>query len=110
MVSDNETFSVLVINMNHNPEDEVLVDGFPTVEAARLYARRRTWSSVERVKALNPKKETAKWAYAIYGETASVLEDDYSAWSEREMFFDQTPLPEDIDWEALEEEFELTKS
>ena len=54
MVPDNKTFSVLVINMNYNPEDEILVEGFPTVEAARLYARRRTWSSVEEMKRENP--------------------------------------------------------
>lgn len=106
MAEKRKTYSVLIISMSHNPEDKILIEGFPNIEAARLYARRYTWATVEEMKSVEG--QNPETAFSIYGETAQVLEDAYTANSELNFFFSETPSREDIDWKALEHLYPLT--
>lgn len=99
-------YGVSILPMSQNTEDEILVVGFPTLESARLYARRYTWSSVEEMKTVE-KPETA---FSFYGEIAKVLGDEYSGRSELDLFFRETPPPEDVDWASLERMYDVKKT
>ena len=80
--------------------------GFPTLESARLYARRYTWSSVEEMKTV----EKPWLAFSFWGETAQVLGDEYHGDSELDLFFRETPRPEDVDWASLEKMYNVKKT
>ena len=87
--------------------DVILVEGFPTLEAARLYARRYTWATVEEMKEV-PDSHTA---FLIYGETARVVGDEYTTWhDEVDYFFAHEPTAEDTDWESLEKKYRVKKT
>lgn len=96
------TYAVLVIDMFHYGEDQdSLVDGFPTEEAAAEYARARTWDSVEALRMPNQTHDELRDRWLTFGEDALVLNGSYKGYDELEHFVDQIASPSQRDWAKL---------
>ena len=84
-----EDFSVLIIDMAHyDPEEDRVVRGFPTFEAAKAYARRHVRSSVEELRAPGQSREELRRLWHIFGEDALVTggEERYAGSHELDFF------------------------
>ena len=97
------THSVLVFDMAHTGLDdgEYVVSGFSTIEAARLYARRRTRASVEELRKPGIAPADLRRLWHLYGEDCKVLGDTYSGASEIDRFIAEPAQGEDCDWTTL---------
>ena len=97
-----KTYSVLIIdNFHMYPEHDYTIDGFPTLELAKEFARRRVWDSVESMRKPGQTAEELREAWYQYGEAAVVLGDDYKASSELDFFIGNPARPEQRDWQAV---------
>ncbi len=88
----------------HDPDHETIVAGFPTRELAIEYARRRTWSSVEQMRAPGLSREQVRSRWLALGEDCRVVGPEgviYAARSELDTFLDHPLPPERSDWLAL---------
>lgn len=100
-------YTVIVFDLfhRHEPDARNEVPGFPNEALAVEYARRRTWSSVEEMKAAShsPDEIRAKWE--TFGEHCIVVAPNgstvYDARNELDTFIN-TPIPTDAsDWLGL---------
>ncbi len=88
----------------HDPDHEIVVRGFPRRELAVEYARRRTWSSVDEMRApgLSPEQVRGRWL--ALGEDCRVVGPEgvvYVARSELEFFLTNPIPPARRDWAGL---------
>lgn len=97
-------YSVLVMDLFHfmDHAEETLETGFPTWEAARNYARARTWSSVEEHKREGLSADQVKNLWMTFGESAIVIGGpSYSATDEIDYFLSHNPSPEEADYSRI---------
>jgi hypothetical protein len=87
--------------MSYRPEDEFVVDGFPTLQQAREYARRRTRDSPEELRGPGQTHDDLRRSWSIYGEDAMVLDDGYTGVSEIEFFVAHPATAEERDWQSI---------
>ncbi len=99
-------YRVIVCDLfnRHKPDHETIVEGFPRLELAVEYARRRVWSSVEQLReaGMSPEQLLSQWQ--TFGEDCRVVGPDgvvYTARSEIDTFLKQPLPPERADWTAL---------
>jgi hypothetical protein len=82
-----------------------VVCGFPSVEVATEYARRRTRASVEELRSPGQAAEDVRSAFLLYGESSAVLagsERVYDAGDELDYFVRNPASAEQRDWISLE--------
>lgn len=97
------TFAVLVIDMcHHDPDEDTTVAGFPTLELATEYARRRTRDSLEELRSTARTKEELRKQWYMYGEDCIVLRGEYKGASQIEHFIEHPATAEERDWLAIE--------
>lgn len=98
-----KTYSVLIIdNFHFDPDEDFVVEGFPTVELAIEYARRIVRSSIEHHRKLNQSKEELKKLWYLFGENASVLGHKYRGSDELDFFIVNPAKHNEIDWKEIE--------
>lgn len=103
-LTEHGVFSVLVIDMAHYGQaNDITIAGFPDLALARDYARRRTRSSLEELRASNASHAVLKMAWSVFGEDCIVLgQDDYRGASEIDYFIAYPASTEEQDWLAIE--------
>ena len=97
------SIAVLVMDMFHyrDPEHETIVEGFPSLEAATEYARRRTRDSLEVCRENDQSKEELKRAWYAFGEACLVIGGDYAGSHELDFSIDNPASAEDRCWMGL---------
>ena len=99
------TWSVLVIDMFHyDADDEQIVRGFPTFDAAKEYARRRTRDSLEELRKPGITPEELRRMWHSFGEDCLVIGGGYAGLSELDFFIANPATSEERDWQAAERE------
>lgn len=94
---------VMDLGRYQDPDGETLIEGFPTLEQAREYARRRTRASIEEVRGSSPSPDFIKEQWMLFGESCLVVGEDYRASEEVDWFIWNRPnSPDDLDWKSLE--------
>jgi hypothetical protein len=98
------TFTVVVFDMAHtgDADGERSISGFPTLERAREYARRRTRASVEQLRQPNTDPATLRRMWTLYGEDCTVLGGNYCGSSELDTFIADPAEEWQRDWHALD--------
>ncbi len=101
-----ETYRVVVLDLSHLEGDgEIVIEGFPTFEEAREFARRRTRDSLEQLRKRGQSAEQLRSAWAAMGETAVVVGsapgEHYSGKSEIDFFIDHPASRRERNWVAL---------
>src|SRR5687767_7056070 len=99
-----ESFSVLIIDMfHHDPEEDYVVSGFPSVGLAREFARRWVRDSVEEYRTENRSREEMRRMWYTFGEDASVLGDEphYAGSHELDFFLDHPATDAERDWQEI---------
>ena len=100
---ENETYSVLIIdNFHFEPEHDIIIKGFPTLELAIDYARCIVRSSIEHHRKPNQTKAELKQLWHLFGENASVLGHKYRGSEELE-FFIENPVKEQLNCKEIRE-------
>jgi hypothetical protein len=98
-------FSVLIIDMFHyDAGEDHVVEGFPTFELAREFARRRVRDSVEEQRRPGRSKDELRRMWYAFGEDASVLpgEPHYRGSLELDFFIEHPATAAERDWRAVE--------
>jgi hypothetical protein len=96
-------YSVLVIDMfEHDAESETILRGFPTLELAREYARRRTRDSVEELRQASQTAGDLRRQWLSFGEDCCVIGEHYCGASEVDYFVGHPATTEERDWKAIE--------
>lgn len=94
-VEELKTWSVLVIDWFHmEPEDDLVIRGFSTEEAAIEFARRWTRDSFE-------EQGRSQSAWRAYGDSALVIGGSYSGSDEIDFFEANPATPEERDFNAV---------
>ena len=99
-----EGYSVLIIDMfQYDPKEDYVIDGFPTFELAKEFARRWVRDSVEEQRKPGQSKEELRDMWYTFGEDASVLhgEPHYAGSHELDYFIEHPASPEERDWQAV---------
>jgi hypothetical protein len=98
-----KNYSVLIIDMSYDEEKNFVVEGFPAVELANEFARRRVRDSLEELRALNQTGEELRRLWHTFGEDASVLggEPHYAGSHELDYFIEHPATREERDWQAI---------
>jgi hypothetical protein len=98
-----EGYSVLIIDMSYDEEKHFVIEGFPSVQLATEFARRRVRDSVEDLRGLNQTKEEVRRLWHTFGEDASVLgvEPHYAGSHELDYFIEHPATNEERDWQAI---------
>ncbi|SRR6266849_980151 len=96
-------FAVLVIDMFHyDEESQSIIRGFPTVEMATEYARRRTRDSLEEQRGDGQSATELKRAWLTFGEDCLVLGgNSYKGFSEIDYFIEHPATAEERDWVSI---------
>lgn len=96
-------YPVLIIDMSYDEEENFVIEGFPTVELANEFARRRVRDSVEELRTSNQTKEELRRLWHTFGEDASVLggEPHYAGSHELDHFIEHPATGEEHDWQAI---------
>jgi hypothetical protein len=97
-------YPVLIIDMSYDSEKDFVIEGFPTMELAREFARRRVRDSVENLRGANGAKEEVRRLWHMFGEDASVLGGEpphYAGSHELDYFLDHPATAEERDWQAI---------
>jgi len=97
-------YSVLIIDMlQHDPEEDYVVGGFPTFELAKEFARRWVRDSVEEQRRPGQTQEELRRRWFAFGEDASVLQGEprYAGSHELDYFIEHAATPEERDWRAV---------
>ena len=107
MVQTGETaasvYSVLVIDMfQHDAKEEIVVRGFPTVEMATEYARRRARDSVEELRQPSQSSRSLRQQWLQFGEDCCVIGAPYCGASEIDYFVTHPATSKERDWQAIE--------
>ena len=98
------SYSVLIIDMfRYDPEEDYVIDGFPTFELAQEFARRRVRDSVEEQRKPGQSREELRRMWYTFGEDASVLrgEPHYAGSHELDFFIAHPAAAEERDWQAV---------
>ena len=98
------SYPVLIIDLfRHDPEADYVVDGFPTYELAKEFARRWVRDSVEEQREPGQSKEDLRRMWHTFGEDASVMrgEPHYAGSHELDFFIEHPARPEERDWRAV---------
>jgi hypothetical protein len=96
-------YSVLVIDMfHHDAEEETIVRGFPTIEMAIEYARRRTRDSVEELRQPRQSSRTLRQQWLQFGEDCCVIGQPYCGVSEIDYFVTHPATKEERDWQTIQ--------
>ena len=99
------SYSVLIIDNYHlDLEEDLTVDGFPTLELAQEFARRWTGSSLEEQRKPHQTKGDLSAMWAMFGENAIVLDGDYNGRHDLDFVFDNPASPEEQDWQAIKKQ------
>ena len=97
-------YSVLVIDMfERNADEEIILRGFPTLDVAREYARRRTRDSVEELRRPSQSAADLRRQWLSFGEDCCVIGEYYCGASEVDYFVTHPASLEERDWKSLEE-------
>jgi hypothetical protein len=99
-----ESFSVLIIDMfQHDPEEDYLIGGFPSVELANEFARRWVRDSVEEQRGCARTKDEVRRMWHTFGEDASVLggSPHYAGSHELDFFIDHPATAAERDWKEI---------
>lgn len=98
------TYSVLILDMAHyqDPDHEIQVSGFPTLEAAQEFARRRVRASIEELRSPEMSPEELRRLWHLYGEDALVPGAGWAASHELDQFLAAPAGPEETDWASLD--------
>lgn len=98
-----KNYSVLIIDMSYDEEKNFVVEGFPTLESANEFARRRVRDSLEELRASSQTKEELRRLWHTFGEDASVLggEPHYAGSHELDFFIEHPATREERDWQAI---------
>ena len=96
-------FAVLVLDMARTgePDGERLVDGFPTLAAARAYAEARTRASVEELRSAGQSAAALHTLWHLYGEGCLVVGGRFSGRDWLAAYIAEPPSPGQCDWSAL---------
>lgn len=102
----NSTYSVLILDMFHyqDPEHEYQIDGFPTLELAREFARRWVRDSVEEFRQPNQDEKSLRELWYTFGEDAMVIGGDYAGSLELDFFIKHVATDQERDWKSLQNE------
>lgn len=102
-MSAGEGYSVLIIDMTCDPEKDFVIGGFPTVELANEFARRRVRDSVEELRSAGQTREELRRMWHAFGEDASVLggEPHYAGSHELDYFIDHPADDAERDWREM---------
>jgi hypothetical protein len=97
------TYSVLVMDMFHymDPDEEITISGFPTLDAAREYARRRTRDSLEELCPETGSANELRELWFAYGEDCIVMNGNYAGGNELAYFIDHPAIEAERDWKSL---------
>ena len=102
-LTDHGAYGVLVIDMYHyDPDADMSVLGFPTLELAAEYARRRTRDSLEELRVSARTKEELRRRWYSFGEDCIVIGHGYKGASEIDYFIEHPATDEERDWQAIE--------
>ena len=99
-----EGYSVLIIDMfQYDPKEDYVIDGFPTFELAKEFARRWVRDSVEEQRKPGQSKEDLRMMWYTFGEDASVLEGEphYAGSHELDFFIEHPASAQERDWQAV---------
>jgi hypothetical protein len=108
---EGESYAVAVLDMFNYMDDEgaMLVDGFPSAEIAKEYARRRMRDSVEELRAPDQSREELKQLWFVFGEDSLVVggerSDAYYGLADLDFFIDHPASTAERDWLELERRF-----
>lgn len=95
-----EEFSVIIVDMAHyNSDEDRVVRGFESFEAAKAYARRHVRESVEELRAPGQSAEQLRRLWFMFGEDAIVSggEERYAGSHELDFFISQAAGAEERD-------------
>ncbi len=98
------SYSVLIIDMfRYDPKEDYVIDGFPTFELAKEFARRRVRDSVEEQRRPGRPKEELRRMWHAFGEDASVIRGGphYAGSHELDYFIEHPATAEERDWQAV---------
>lgn len=96
-----KSYSVLIIdNFHFDPEDDMIIEGFPTIELAIEYARCIVRSSIEHHRKPDQTKKELKQLWHLFGENASVLGHKYRGSEELDFFIDN-PVKKKLNCEEI---------
>ena len=97
-------YSVLIRDMFHyyDEEEDYVIDGFPTFELAKEFARRWVRDSVEEFRQPGQSKEELRSMWYAFGEDAVAQgETVYVGSRELDFFVEHTATAEERDWQAV---------
>jgi hypothetical protein len=100
------SYSVLIIDMfRYDPKEDYVIDGFPTFELAKEFARRWVRDSVEEQREPGQSKEELRKMWLTFGEDASVLrgEPHYAGSHELDYFIEHPASAQERDWQAVKQ-------
>jgi hypothetical protein len=96
-------YSVLIVNMFHyDSDDDYTISGFPTLELAREYARRRVRDSLEELREPGMTQAELRKRWMTFGEDAVVIGGDYAGGRELDFLIDNPATHEERDWKAID--------
>jgi hypothetical protein len=102
-MNEENSYSVLIIdNFHFDPEHDMIIKGFPTIDSAIDYARCIVRSSVEHHRKPNISRADLKQAWHLFGENASVLGHEYRGSDELDFFLDN-PVKEKLNCKKIRE-------
>jgi hypothetical protein len=99
-----KTYSVLIIDMYRyqDSESEYIIEGFPTYELAKEFARRWVRDSLEEQRKPGQTKQKLRSLWFMFGEDALVIGGDHYAGShDLDFFIDNPATPEERDWKSV---------
>jgi hypothetical protein len=97
-----QTFAVLIIDMfHHDEESDFRIDGFPTAEAAKEFARRWVRDSVEELRAPGQTAAELRNLWFTFGEDVLALGLQYAGSQELDYFVIHPAMPQERDWQSL---------
>jgi len=97
-----KTYSVRILDMFHwaDPEHEYEIEGFPSLELAREFARRWVRDSLG-VPGDGVTKEKLRSSWYMFGEDAGVIGGHYFGSDELDFFLDNPASAEELDWKSV---------
>lgn len=96
------SFSVLIVDRFHyQGDDDYTIDGFPTLELAREFARRWVRDSVEELRKTSQTNEEVRSSWLTFGEDAVVVGQGYAGSFELDFFLEHPATKEERDWHAI---------
>lgn len=95
------SFAVRISELADSDAPLRLIEGFPTLELAREYARRRVRDSLEELRCPRQSSTDLRKLWILYGEDAAVLADDFRAGTQIDNWLLQPATAIERDWCSL---------